>query len=441
VPTPPRVPWLYSERRLARRVGRPLQQFMHVEVSGGAVLLAAALIALIWANSPWQEAYRTLFDTEISLQVGSWSLSEDLTHWINDGLMAIFFYVVGVEIKREWVSGELQDRRTAALPAFAALGGMVVPAAIYLAITAGTDASHGWGIPMATDIAFALSVLALIGRRLPSALRVFLLTLAIVDDIGAILVIAVFYNDGIAVWWLLGAAGAVAVAVVVRRAHILYHPLYVVIGLTLWLCLFESGVHATLAGVIMGLLTPGEPFLPDVDPEPVVEVVEANPGLSADELREARYYLDEAVPLTERMEHLLHPWSSYVIVPLFALANAGVSIGSDSFSSGGRVIVAIVAGLVLGKAIGISLFSWVALKVGFGRLPADVHFSQLAGLACLAGIGFTVSLFVSSLAFEDAPADLDAAKLAVLVASVLAAILGSIVLLATRRRSTETSEP
>jgi Na+:H+ antiporter, NhaA family len=415
---------------------------MHVEVAGGAVLLAAALVALIWANSPWQEAYRTLFHTEISLQVGSWSISEDLTHWINDGLMAIFFYVVGVEIKREWVSGELQDRRAAALPAFAALGGMVVPAAIFLAITAGTDASHGWGIPMATDIAFALSVLALMGRRLPSALRVFLLTLAIVDDIGAIVVIAIFYNDGIAPWWLLGAAGAFALAAVARRAHILYHPLYLTIGLALWLCLFQSGVHATLAGVIMGLLTPGEPFLPDADSEPVVEVVEAHPGLTADELREARYYLDEAVPLTERMEYLLHPWSSYVIVPLFALANAGVSIRSDSLSNGGRVFVAVAAGLVLGKAIGISLFSWVALRAGFGRLPAGVHFSQLVGIACLAGIGFTVSLFVSSLAFEDAPAHLDAAKLAILIASVVAAILGSIVLLATSRHHEHTpTEP
>lgn len=384
------------------RLGRVVREFLQTEAASGAVLLVATAVAVVWANSGWQDAYHRLVSHEVAVGFAP-SLSLDLTHWVNDGLMTFFFLVVGVEIKRELVAGELRDRRAAALPMVAALGGMVVPALLYVALTVGSGHAHGWGIPMATDIAFALSVLALVGRRIPGSLRVFLLTLAIVDDVGAIVVIAVVYNNGIDVGWLLGGAAAVAAVALLRRAGVRTYVPFVGLGVALWLCLFESGVHATLAGVVMGLLTPAV----------------ARTG--------------ERAPLTERIEHALHPWSSFLIVPLFAFANAGITIDHRTFTTEGRVLPAVVVGLVVGKPLGISLFSWVATRTGVGRLPAGVRLGQLMALSALGGIGFTVSLFVADLAFEEAPTTLATAKLAILIASTLAAIIGSCALLATNR--------
>ena len=400
---------------------------MHVEVSGGAVLLAAALIALIWANSPWQEAYRTLFDTEISLQVGSWSLSEDLTHWINDGLMTLFFLVVGLEIKREWVTGELRDRRAAALPMIAALGGMVVPAVLYLLVTGGGPAGSGWGVPMATDIAFALGVVAVLGRRVPTPLKVFLLTLAVVDDIGAIVVIAVAYTDELEPWWLVGAAALVLVVVGLLRARVVYQPVYVVVGTAMWLCAYEAGIHPTLAGVVMGLLAPATPFQHDLPRADVMTALGDAP--SPDDARDASHLISTSVPVTERLTRALHPWTSYLIVPLFALANAGIDIDLSRITSPDPVTTGVVLGLVVGKTAGVTGAAWLATRVGVGRLPTGTAWVDVTGIAALAGIGFTVSLFVAGLAFDDASLE-DDAKIGILVASILAAALGSAVLVA-----------
>jgi NhaA family Na+:H+ antiporter len=422
-----RPTWIDSQRRLARFVARPAQRFLDVEASGGILLLLATLTALAWANSPWRSGYETFFGTEIVLTIGDLRLADDIGHWINDGLMALFFFVVGLEIKREWVAGELRDRRAAVLPAVAALGGMVVPALVYLAFNVGTSAERGWGIPMATDIAFALGVVAVLGRRVPASLKVFLLTLAIVDDIGAIVVIAAFYSDDIAMGWLLAAVGVVAVVVTLRRAHVLYHFAYVGLGLALWLCLYESGVHATIAGVVMGLLTPARPFQPELEADAVVDTLENQSELTAHEVRQVSFLIRESVPLTERLEQMLHPWTSYLIVPVFALANAGIELSRGSFDAGSDVTVGVVAGLVVGKVVGITGLSWVAVRLGLGRLPEATGWTQLLGAAALAGIGFTVSLFVTSLAFQPGAVQ-DEAKIGILVASTMATILGAAVL-------------
>ncbi len=427
-----RPTWLDSDRRLARFVARPAQRFLDVEASGGILLLLATVTALVWANSPWRSGYETLFGTEIVLTIGDFRLADDVGHWVNDGLMALFFFVVGLEIKREWVAGELRDRRAAVLPAVAALGGMVVPALVYLAFNAGTPAQRGWGIPMATDIAFALGVVAVLGRRVPVALKVFLLTLAIVDDIGAIVVIAAFYSDDISGGWLLAAVGIVATVVVLHRAHVIYHIVYVGLGLALWLCTFKSGVHATIAGVVMGLLTPARPFQPELEAEALVDTLEDESELSADEVRQVSFLIRESVPLTERLERMLHPWTSYLIVPVFALANAGIELSRGSFSAGSDVTMGVVAGLVVGKVVGITGLSWVAVRLRLGRLPEATTWPQLVGAAALAGIGFTVSLFITSLAFAPGAVQ-DESKIGILAASAIATVLGATVLVVAGR--------
>jgi len=429
-----RSTWMDSDRRLARLIARPVQRFVEIEASGGLVLLVAALVALVWANSPWRESYADLFDTVVGLEVGSFELREDVRHWINDGLMAVFFFVVGLEIKREWVSGELRDRRAAALPAIAALGGMVVPAAIYAAVNAGGAGSRGWGVPMATDIAFALGVVAVLGRRVPPALKVFLLTLAIVDDIGAIVVIAVFYSSSVSFGWLALAATVVLAVVVLRRGRVWYQPIYVALGIALWLCVFESGVHATIAGVVMGLLTPARPFLPEVETERIVDTLENRAELRSEDVRRVSFLIAESVPLTERIERALHPWTSFVVVPVFALANAGIELAGDTLSGGSTVAVGVVLGLVVGKTVGISLFSWVACRTGVASLPSGAGWPHLVGVAALAGIGFTVSLFVAGLAFTPGSTEEGQAKIGILTASVLASALGAIVLTVAARR-------
>ena len=437
-----RTPWGSSERPLARLVARPLQRFVHTESGGGILLLAGALAALIWANSPWFESYERFWHTELTFDLGAFSLSQDLRHWINDGLMAIFFFVVGLEIKRELVTGELRDPRAAALPGLAALGGMVVPALIYLALAGGGEAARGWGIAMATDIAFAVGILALLGRSAPSGLRLFLLSLAIVDDIGAVLVIAIFYTESIA-WPALAVAAALLAAIVlIQRVGVRWVPLYVLLGLGVWLAVFSSGVHATIAGVALGLVTPAVPFQ---RPRPVSLAAKRIADETADEPaqpdEDAHHWLDlatisrEAVSPLARMENILHPWTSYLVVPLFAIANAGVHIRGTSVGDvlTHRVTLAVAAGLVIGKIVGVSLASWLAVRLGLSRLPEGVEWPHVIGAAALAGIGFTVSLFVAGLAFSDA-ARLDAAKIGVLGGSVIAGVVGAALLRRAARR-------
>ncbi len=411
-----------------RRVPKALREFLETEAAGGIVLLVAAVVALVWANSPWGASYRALWGTEVSLGVGRFVLAEDLKHWVNDGLMALFFFVVGLEIKRELVHGDLRDPRTAAMPAIAALGGMVVPALLFLVVTAGGPGTGGWGIPMATDIAFAIGVVALLGPRVPGSLKLFLLTLAIVDDIGAIVVIALFYAGDVQPVFLVAAVALIAAMLGLRRAGIVWLAPYVVLGVGVWLATQASGIHATIAGVVLGLLAPAGALTPaavarewaaDLADEPGPAEVDAMTRLAR-----------TSVSPAGRLEHLLHPWTTFVVVPLFALANAGVSFKAESFAAPGAVAVAagVIIGLVVGKAVGITAAAWLASRTGLGRLPEGATWPMVGAIAAVAGIGFTVSLFVAELAF-DAGALRDSAKIGVLGASALAAIIGALSLM------------
>jgi NhaA family Na+:H+ antiporter len=379
---------------------RPIRDFARLEASSGLVLLAATLVALAWANAA-PGAYEDLWTTTLT----AGPASEDLRHVVNDALMAIFFLVVGLEVKRELAEGELSSRGAALLPLFAAVGGMVAPAVLFLAVTAGSGDGRGWGIPMATDVAFALAALTALGSRVPSSLTAFLLGVAVIDDIGAILVIAVYYTDGVAIGWLAGALAALAAVVVVRRLG-LRHPLpFIVLGLVVWLCTFESGVHATIAGVAMGLVTPVRPRTPSTP------------------------------SALERAEELLHPWSGYLVLPLFALANAGIVLDHASLdaATGTPVALAVGLGLVVGKAVGLSGGVALAVRLGVSDLPAGARPAHIVGVGALAGIGFTVSLFITALAYDE-PALIAAAKIGVLGGSVVAACLGAALLLAAARR-------
>jgi len=434
---PVRRPWSGSDRRLPRFLWQPIQSFLRREASGALLLLGATVIALIWANSPWWETYEEFWHSRITIRIGGLEISEDLRHWINDALMVLFFFVVGLEIKREVTTGELREPRSILLPAFAALGGMVVPALLFLAFTAGTPAADGWGIPMATDIAFALGVLTIAAANAPPGLKPFLLTLAIVDDIGAILVIAVFYSDGIEWGWLSLAIGIVAVIVLLQRIHVRWVPVYVLLGIGLWLSVFESGVHATIAGVVLGLITPALPFQRphDVSREArrvadhTVDDPEPPDADSEEWLYLAKLSREAVSPLT-RAEEALHPWTALLVIPVFALANAGVHLTwgllRDAFTR--PVTLGIIAGLVVGKLIGISGMTYLARRTGLGELPEGARAGHVVGVASVAGIGFTVALFIADLAFDDAPALLEASKMAILSASLLAGAIATVVL-------------
>ena len=420
-----------SDRRV-RRIA-PLRDFLHTEAAGGLMLVAAAVIALIWANSPWRDTYDDVWSTRLVMSIGDFTLDLDIRHWVNDALMAVFFLIVGLEIKRELHDGHLSTRRTAMLPAIAALGGMVVPAGIYLAIAGGT-APRGWAVPMATDIALAIGMLAVAGAALARSLRAFLLGLAIVDDIGAILVIALVYSSGVSFSWLAVAAVAVVATVIARRTGLNSMVAYVALGAVLWLGLHEAGVHATLAGVIMGLLAPTTPRIdPElVDSEALSETLADVSGVEA--ARETAATARDTVSVVEWLQFVLHPWSSFVIVPVFALANAGISLSTDRFRDalGSPIAWGIIAGLVLGKPIGVLLASRVASRVGVADQPVDADPRHTIGVGAAAGIGFTVALFIAELAFE-VPDEREVAKLAILVASILAAA-ASTVFLRPRRR-------
>ncbi|HEX5937674.1 MAG TPA: Na+/H+ antiporter NhaA [Actinomycetota bacterium] len=430
---------------MPRLILRPLQAFLSTATAGGTLLLLAAAVALAWANSPWGDAYEDLWGTEFALGLGRWTVEEDLRHWVNDGLMTIFFLVVGLEIKREFLTGELRDRRAAALPIIAALGGMVAPAAIYLALNAGGEGAHGWGIPMATDIAFALGVLLLAARHAPAGLKPFVLTLAIVDDIGAIVVIALFYSTGVSIEALALAATTCGLMLLLHRVGVRAQVVFVVLGLVVWVLTSLSGVHPTIAGVVLGLLTPAQPFQ---RPHAVSAAARRIADLTKDDPEppdaDAHYWLGlsalarEAVSPLARAEHVLLPWSSFVILPIFALANAGVQLSADRLAEAATspITLGVLLGLVLGKSIGIGGISAIALRIGIARLPAGVRFRHLSGAAIVAGVGFTVSLFIAELAFDDR-ALVDEAKIGVLGASLIAGVAGWLAL----RGSPAVSEP
>ena len=410
-----------------QRLSRAVREFLHTEAAGGFVLIAAALAALVWANSPWHGGYDRLWHTELRIEVGNWGIAEDLRHWVNDGLMALFFFVVGLEVKRELVSGELRTWRTAAVPVVAAVGGMVVPALVYVGVNLGQPGARGWGIPMATDIAFALGVLAVVGRRAHPALKLFLLTLAVADDIGAILVIALFYAGDINLAWLGAAAALIVLLIAMRRLGVHALAPAVLVGLAVWVAVFESGVHATIAGVALGLLTPAQPSHPDV----VVRgwardlVEEPTPG----DMQELRRVAKSGESLVERLELALHPWTSFVIVPVFALANSGVRFTGLDLDGPGAVQVAAgtALALVAGKLIGIFGATWLAVRSGVGTLPEGLGWRDVAGGAACGGIGFTVSLFIAGLAFDEQYL-VDAAKVGILVASLAATAVAAAVL-------------
>ena len=427
-----RATWLRSDRFLARSVARPVNRFLHIEASSGILLVAAAVIALVWANSPWAASYRDLWTTELSIDVGGHVITEDLRHWINDGLMAIFFFVARPR-------DQAGARRTASSPPSGtqpspppgALGGMLRPRASSTSrSTSAAPACDGWGIPMATDVAFALGVLALLGSRVPAELKVLLLALAIVDDVGAIIVIAAFYSDGLDV--AAGSASAVGGFVLValfKQARVRYLPVYVVLGAAVWVAMLESGVHATIAGVVLGLLAPARPFLPEVDADRIAGQLSADQDVTAAEVRSISFSLRESIPVTEHLENLLHPWTSYLIVPLFALANAGVEVSAESLRDAATapVTLGVVVGLVVGKLVGVAGAIALVVRFGGGRLPEGITPRHVLGMAGIAGIGFTVSLFVAGLAFER-PQLADQAKIGVLVASVVAAGVGASIL-------------
>jgi Na+:H+ antiporter, NhaA family len=424
--------FLHSDRALAR-AAQPLVRFLHIEAAGGILLVVATVVALVWANSPWQDSYDSLWSTTIRLDIGSYRFEEDLAHVVNDLFMALFFFVVGMEIKRELVVGELRDRRSVALPAMAALGGMVVPAVIYAAFNAGGDGAAGWGIPMATDIAFALGIVALLGTRVPTAVKVLLLTLAIIDDIGAIAVIAIFYSDGLRPSLLLVAAAIAALVAMMHRAQVIYAPLIVIASIGLWFVVYESGVHATIAGVVLGLLTPARPAQTELEADEIVDLLENRNDLRADEVRATARLVSGSVSACDRLIDALHPWTSFVIVPVFALANAGIQLSADAFADPSDVLVGVAVALVVGKLVGITAFSWLAVRLGLGRLPDGAGWRHIAGVGAVAGIGFTVSLFITGLAFDTDTLQ-DDAKIGILIASIGAALLGATTFLLADRR-------
>ena len=418
------------------RITAPIRRLLHVEAASGLVLLACTAVALVLSNTEASEAFLGFWETPVRVAFGSASVEHSVQHWINDGLMAVFFFVVGLEVKRELVHGELREPRRAVLPIAAALGGMAAPAALYLLFAGDGPAARGWGIPMATDIAFVVGCMSVLGRRVPNGLRVLLLTLAVADDIGAILVIAFGYTDEIHLVPLgIGAAGIAAIAVLLRlgvRSYLVYVPL----GLLVWAGFHASGVHATIAGVILGIQTPARAYLPGARFAELLERVRDDHRTGtwdslaqrATTVRALRLATRETISPLEYLESSLHPWVGFVIMPLFALANAGVAIEASAFDH--PVSLAVGVGLLAGKPIGILLFSFVAVRTRIAVLPEGVGWLQMTGAGFLAGIGFTMALFIAGLALTGGA--LDAAKTGILGGSAVAAILGMLLLLLRR---------
>lgn len=411
------------------------------EAAGGAALLLATVVALVWANVD-TAGYEAFWKTPITLGVDGNILDTYLAAVVNDGLMALFFLLIGLEVKRELAVGELSTPKAAAVPFAAALGGMLLPAAIYLAFNLGGPAQDGWGIPMATDVAFALAVLAALRSRVPPSLWAFLLGVAVIDDIGAIIVIAVAYSSGVSGAWLAAAVVALAAFWLLTRLHVQARVPYIALGVLAWAFTAASGVHATIAGVAVGLLMPAVPLqrpaAVSAEAHRVADETSDNPA-SPDSESESWMHLAElsrqAVSPLTRTVHALHPWSSFVILPIFALANAGIVFGAGALSADGALTAAlgVAVGLLVGKAIGIPLGAWIVVRMGLGTIPRGARWVQMVGIGLIAGIGFTVSLFITDLAFDD-PSVADAARIGVLAGSVVAAIAGALLLWTSGRR-------
>ncbi|HRN26118.1 MAG: Na+/H+ antiporter NhaA [Ignavibacteriaceae bacterium] len=423
------------------RLTYPIQEFLHQEASGGILLIIATVIALAWANSPFADSYHSLWHTYFTIDLAGMSLKYSLHHWINDGLMVIFFFVVGLEIKRELFVGELSSAKKAALPIAAALGGMVFPALIYFFFNSGTEASSGWGIPMATDIAFVVGILALLGKRVPLSLKIFILALAIVDDLGAVLVIAFFYTSNISFTSLIIAGGLIVLLIALNKMGVRNLLIYTFVGIVLWLAFLKSGVHATVAGVLLAFTIPvssrintkkfknetenllkdfdnagehGEDVLTNSERLTIIDHIENN--------------CEKILTPLQRFEQGLHPWVSFLIMPVFALANAGVTIGAG-FSSAltHSVSLGIIFGLFIGKQIGIFGFSYLAVKLKIASVPEGVSWKKIYAASIIAGIGFTMSLFIANLAF-DSEELLNIAKVGILSASLISGIIGFLIL-------------
>ncbi len=427
---PEASPFLFRFSKLARR---PLDRFLHIEAASGILLLIAAAIALIWANSPWATTYTQFFQTPLAIRVGTFTFERSLNWFINDGLMVIFFFVVGLEIRREIYQGELSEWRRATLPVAAAFGGMLVPASLYLILAGAPETRSGWGVPMATDIAFAVGILTLLGNRVPAALRVLLLAVAVIDDLGAIIVIALFYSSGIALSGLLVAIAAFVAIIVMQRLGIRSRVVYIIPGCIAWAGVYAAGVHPTIAGVLLGLMTPVVPwlgpegFLASIQED--LEVLEngAKGTMGSTEMAAALRHVNiarrETLAPADSLIEDLHSWVAFIIMPIFALANAGVSLSGDVFDQKAvTVATAVAVGLLVGKPLGILLFSGTVLKLRLATLPLGITYRHLFVLSVVAGVGFTMALFIAQLAFSN-PSFLGAAKLGILGASGAAAVL------------------
>ncbi|HYK36709.1 Na+/H+ antiporter NhaA [Alloacidobacterium sp.] len=428
-----------GESLIARTVQLPIQQFIHTQGVSSAFLLAAAVIALIWANSPWSTSYYHIWHVELRLS----GLRLPIHAWINDFMMALFFFLVGMEIKQEIVHGELADLRRAALPIFGGIGGMIVPALIFVLLNHGRPGAYGWGVPMATDIAFSLGVLAMV-KGIPAELKVFLLSLAIADDIGAIVVIALFYTDTLHLEQLIIAALLLALIFLCRRVGVDRLIIYAVLGLAFWLAILRSGIHATIAGVILGMIMPVHARIPldtfgEVCAETLAEFRKAfaagDNAMANRRLGAMEYLISRTESPADQITRKLHDWIAFLVLPLFALSNAGVTFSLSTWRSllHSPLAWGVLVGLLAGKPLGIFATCWIAVKVKVAQLPQSVRWSHVVGVGVLAGIGFTVSLFISALAFQD-PAMLDAAKTAVLSASLLAGVSGYVLLSSIAKR-------
>lgn len=429
------MPW----ERALNRILTPFEEFIQHQTTGGILLLSAALLALLIANSPLSTAYHHLLHAVIAFQIGNWTLSLSLHQWINDGLMTLFFFLVGLEIKRELLVGELSDLRQAIMPAIAALGGMLTPAIIFILTVPGAMASQGWGIPMATDIAFAVSALVILGRRIPTSLITFLVALAIVDDLGAVLVIALFYTQHLELIPLASAGGLLLLLIVFNLGGI-RHPLpYFLVGILMWLSMLESGIHATIAGVLLALTIPSRPkYHPENFANGINNMIErfrrqsrGDGNILANQhqfsiLQAIEQQTQNAATPLQRLEHGLHHPVGLLVMPLFALANAGIPLNANelhlAFNS--PILLGVTAGLVVGKLIGVVLFTWLASRLGIGHLPKGTDFRHIVGIGLLAGIGFTMSIFITELAFSGHQQAITFAKAGILLASLIAGLSG-----------------
>jgi len=432
---------IQTDNRPIDRILSPFQEFFQQEASSGILLMIATILSLVWANSPWAESYFALWHINVTFSFGSFGISKDLLHWINDGLMAVFFFVVGLEIKREVMVGELASLRKAILPIVAAVGGMLIPASFYFLLNPSGPAQAGWGIPMATDIAFALGILSLLGKRVPLSLKIFLTAVAIVDDLGAVLVIALFYTSKIVWISLLIGIVFLIILIIMNRLGVRSPIVYALLGIVLWVAFFKSGVHATIAGVLLAMTIPvrtrinTEGFISNANffleefrthgktGESVLTSADQRAAIQAIEVA-----AEHAQTPLQRLEHILHPWVGYFIMPIFALANAGIAIKGDFLSAFAQpVTLGVMAGLIFGKQIGIFSASYIAVKLGWSDLPSGMTWTRLYGLAWLAGIGFTMSLFIASLAFGESEF-LAMSKAGILVASLISGIAGAAIL-------------